>query len=369
MAKELYFYIIKKFFFTFALVLISTVLLLAMINLFDLLDKISGKEIGIGEVIALDILQVPVFIEDISIFLVMLASMITLFSLSMRSEITVMRASGLSFWQILTPIALGAFLLGVVFVLVFNPISIAASKKFSLMEQKLIEKEETSLLSPPGGIWIRQQNTTNLDEDIIIRADKIYRKNLQMGNVSLWFFDKDQKFYQKIDAKTMFLRDGYWYLWHTIINDAEHINQRQENVRIATNLKAEFIAKKILNNFENVRLFSVYDLPSLIGELKDSGFSPRKFVVYYHSLLAKPFLFMAIALIAAFFAINNVRGKNNIMIFVFGIGFGLVSYISLIIINSLGASGLIPTFLSTWMVAIILLAISVLLIFRKEVIY
>ena len=368
MPKTIYLHIIKKFITIFALVVTSISLLVATINLFELLNRISGKEVSFGQTILLDILQIPSFIEDISTFLVMLAAMITLFSFSIRSEITIMRASGLSFWHILFPIASGAFLLGIFFVLIVNPAAITASKKLTSMEQKLIEKETVGSLSPIGGIWIRQQNALNADEDIIIRADKIYRKNLQMTNVSLWFFDHNQKFYQKIDAKTMSLNEGYWFVEKAIINNAHDINRKKPDLKIPTNLKAEFIAKKILNNFENVRLFSVYDLPILIKDLKGSGFSPRKFVVYYNSLLAKPFLFVAMALMAAFFAVNNIRSKNNIMLFVTGIALGLISYIALIIVNALGSSGIVPTFLATWMMVIILMAISVLLIFKKEVI-
>ncbi|MFT6077402.1 MAG: lipopolysaccharide export system permease protein [Myxococcota bacterium] len=342
--------------------------MISLINIFELLDRVSGKELTMWQIFLLDILQVPSFIEDIAIFLVMLASMITLFSLSIRSEITIMRASGLSFWQILSPIALAAFLLGLFFVLIFNPISITASKKLDNMQRELISKESSNMLAPLNGIWLKQDNPLNKDENIIIRAQRIYRENLQMNNVSLWFFDKDDKFYKRIDAKNMILSEGRWELTSAIINDDNNINKVQNNLKISTNLEAQFITKKIINNFENVRLFSVYSLPSLIDNLQDSGFSPRKFLVYYHSLLVKPFLFVAMSLMAAFFAINNVRSRNNSIIFVTGIAVGLVFYVSLVIVGALGSSGLIPIFLATWMTAIILMIISILLIFRKEII-
>jgi lipopolysaccharide export system permease protein len=366
MTRTLYLYILKKFLLTFLVVTLSISLLIAMINIFELLDQISNQPVTFGQIFILDILQIPGHIEEIAIFLVMLSSMITLFSLSIRSEITVMRSSGASLLQILYPIISGALLLGLFMVLVFNPLAIRASKKFTLMEQKLIERDVNNLLDPQGGIWLKQPNMLVDDEEIIIRANKVYRKNLQMKDVNLWFFDRDHRFYKKIDAKQMFLLDGYWDLENVVINDQDNINQHKPELKIITNLKADFITKKILNNFEDVALFSVYDLPDLIVNLKDSGFSPRKFVVYYYSLLIKPLLFVAVSLIAAFFTINNVRNKNNIILFVAGIAVGLVLYISFIIINAFGSSGLIPTFLATWMVAIITLSISVLLIFRKE---
>jgi lipopolysaccharide export LptBFGC system permease protein LptF len=77
---------------------------------------------------------------------------------------------------------------------------------------------------------------------------------------------------------------------------------------------------------------------------------------------------VAMSLMAAFFAINNARSRNNSIIFVVGIAVGLIFYVSLVIAGALGSSGLIPIFLSTWMMAIILMIISILLIFRKEII-
>jgi lipopolysaccharide export system permease protein len=368
MARQINFYIIKKFLINFFLTFLSIALLICLINIFEILDRVSGKEITMWQIFLLDVLQVPNFIEDIAVFLVMLASMITLTSLSVRSEITIMRASGLSFWQILSPIALSAFFLGLFFVLIFNPASITASKKLDIMERELISKQSLNILAPSGGIWLKQENYLNKNEDIIIRAQNIYRENLQMQNVSLWFFGQDDKFYKRIDAKNMILKDGNWYLKGVIINDDDNINTAQDRLKIPTKLESQFITKKILNNFENVRLFSVYGIPSLIENLQDSGFSPRKFLVYYHSLLIKPFLFVSMSLMAAFFAINNVRSRNNSIIFVAGIAVGLIFYVSLVIAVALGSSGLIPVFMATWMMAIILIIISVLLIFRKEII-
>ena len=368
MNQKLNFYIAKKFFINFALVSICICLLLGMINIFELLDQASGIEISFVKILFMDALLIPKFIEDITIFLVMLASMITLFGLSIRSEITVMRASGLSLWQILAPIAVSSFILGIFFVLIFNPISISASKKFTQIQQQFITKTQVNALEPRDGIWLKQDNILNEQEDIIIRATSMNRETLQMNGVNLWFFDKDYSFYKKLDVREMFFKEGSWHLKDVIINDDKNINKKIGDLAVATDLKAEFITKKVLNNFEDVRLFSVYELPGLIANLKDSGFSPKKFTAYLNSLLSKPFLFIAMALMAAFFAINNVRSKNNILFFVLGIVTGLVFYIALVIFNALGSSGIVPIFITTWMIGIILIAISMLLIFRKEIV-
>lgn len=366
--KKIYLYIARKFLVNFLLVSIAISTIILITNLFDMISRVSNDQVTWTQIVVFSTLQIPSFLESISDFLIALSAIITLFTLSLRSEITIIRASGMSLWQILAPIILSAFLLGIITVTLFNPLSIIANKQFNNMEQKFIEKEETNLLVPKNGIWLRQSNVANPGEEIIIRADKIYRKNLKLENVNLWFFDDSESFYQKIDAKTMLLENGYWQLEGVVINNKNNLNVHQKKIKVATDLKANFITKKILNNFENVALFSVYDLPSLIEDLQQSGFSPQKFIAYYHSLINRPFIFIAMVLVGAFFAVNNVRSRNNIVLFVIGVMVVLVLHIGLLIISTIGASGLIPEFLSTWITSLILLSLGMLLTFRKEAI-
>jgi lipopolysaccharide export LptBFGC system permease protein LptF len=71
-------------------------------------------------------------------------------------------------------------------------------------------------------------------------------------------------------------------------------------------------------------------------------------------------------LIAAYFSINNIRNRNNAVYIIVGVIFGLFTYIGLNIIGALGSSGLLPIFMSTWLVTFLFLAVATLLVFRKE---
>jgi lipopolysaccharide export system permease protein len=363
--KKLYFYIGKNFLIKFINVVIATSLMIMVFNLFDVSGKVGGN-IKWSRSLQLAAFQIPGFLEDMSMFLVMLAAMITLSALSAKSEITIMRSAGLSLWQILQPLIICAFILGVFLVVFFGPFTILANKKYSQMEQKYINLQGNDILEPPGGIWLRQKNVLKKNEEIIIRANKVYKKNLELTGVSLWFFNSDGGYYKKIDAKKMQLRDDYWELKDVVINDDFNVNRRLAALNILTYLQPQFIIQKIINNFDNVKLFSIFDLPKLIVNLEESGFSSRKFVIYYYSLLNKPFIFVSMVLIAAFFGINNFRNKNNILYISAGIMAGLVLYIGLEIINAFGASGLIPPFTATWLVSLILLTATILLVFKKE---
>ncbi len=74
-------------------------------------------------------------------------------------------------------------------------------KKANLLEGKYFSQEMRETFSPKSGIWIKQQNSENKDEEIILRASKVFRDNMEMEKFTAWFFDKDGVFSKKLFAK------------------------------------------------------------------------------------------------------------------------------------------------------------------------
>lgn len=360
-------YIAQRFIVKFLQIILGFALLIFFINLLESSDKIRGQE-NASFLIAskMALFQIPSFIDDVVPSLVLIAAIITFLSLSSKSEITVIRASGFSLWQILRPIALTSFILGIFWILVFQPLAIKMLKNFNQLENKYVKAESREVVIIDHGIWLRQPNMTKAGEQIIIQAKKIYHKNLEFNGVTIWFFNENNQFYKKIDTNKMLLKNKYWHIENAIINDKKTINQHQKNIKITTDLEADFIMKKIVNNFQNVKSFSVIELPKLITDLKSSGFNSTKFYVYFNYLLNLPFLFIAMSMIACYFGLDHIRNKRaNLKIFL-GIIIGLLFYIFSNIMNSFGSSGLISPLASTWIVTAISLSIGTLLIYRKE---
>jgi lipopolysaccharide export system permease protein len=359
-------YIAKSFLIKFLQTSLGFSLLIFFIDLLDNIEKTSATKTPFYITMAMAFLQIPDFLNDIIPSLVLISGIITFFLFSSRSEITIIRISGFSLWQILQPVALLAILLGVFWITVFGPVSIQMTKKFNALEGEYVKNEMREVLAPQNGIWLKQTNFNNPDEELIIQAKKVYKKNMELDDITIWFFDKEDRFYKKIDAEKMLMQENSWLLQKTIINDASLINQKVETIFIPTSLKADFVMQKVVNNFQNVKLFSFFELPNLIKDMQSSGFNSTKFKVYFHSLASKPLLFLAMILIACYFGLNHIRNQNSIFMIFFGITLGLIFYITSSIMSALGSSGLIPIFASTWTVAIICLAIGTLLIYRKE---
>lgn len=359
-------YISKIFLIKFLQIIFGFSLLIFLTNLIEIVDKASEKGAPFLITALMSFLKVPDFLNEIASSLVLISAIIAFFTLSSRSEITILRAGGFSLWHVIKPIGSTAFLLGIFWAFIFNPISIKMIKKSQELERKYIEQDTREYVAPATGVWIKQSNLENPKEEIIIQAKKVYKENIEFNSVKIWLFNENREFYKRIDAKKMFLNDGFWNLENAILNDENNLNTKIEKTTIPTTLQGDFIIEKVVNNFQNAKLFNIFEIPKLVQNLKSSGFSPVKFQVTFHSLLSKPILFLAMTLIACFFGLNHIRNNNSIFMIFLGISLGLIIYITSGIINTLGSSGLISVFASTWVISLIFLAVGILLIYHKE---
>src|SRR3989338_2193067 len=274
-------YIAKNFLIKFLQIATAFSLLIFFINLLDALDKIKAANSPFYTAILMAFLQIPDFLNDIAPSLILIAAIACFFSISSKSEISIIRMSGFSLWQIIRPAALSAFVIGVLWIVAFGPLSILMTKKFHSLEAKYVKNEMREIVALQKGIWLKQSNVDNPNEELIIQAKKVYKENLEMADVTIWFFNSKNEFYKKLDAKKMLMMDGYLLLKNVTINEGETLNKSLESVTIPTNMKADFVMQKIVNNFQNVKLFSVFELPKLISELRLSGLSQTKLKVNF----------------------------------------------------------------------------------------
>ena len=387
------------------LVAVAFFLLFFMINFVENSGKFTDQKGVIGLVIWMSFLNTPSFLTGISSSVILTAAILATNAFSVRSEIVIMRSVGLSLWSIIRPMMISAFLMGLFWILIFDPFAIAAKKQFYRLERNHVDKEMRDAIEMDSGVWLKQENQDLITDFskagnifpenkvaienkdiknfkskeskaisnygltkpiILISAKKIYPDSLYFGEISFWFFDKNQIFYKRIDARYAELVDKNWLLKDVVVNDETIINKRIDNLKISTDLDREFVLQKIVNDVKTAEIYSIFELQNLIKKMSDSGLNSTKFSVRFYKLLTMPLVFVAMVLIGAFFGINHVRsGKSNLMIFT-GLVCGLTVYVFSSIVNVLGSSGIISIFASTWIVAIIILAIGILIIYSKE---
>ena len=77
---------------------------------------------------------------------------------------------------------------------------------------------------PANGLWFKQINSEN-QGNIIIMVRKAFKNSQNLYNSSLWFFDKNQIFYKRIDAKKMILQNNQWVIQEAVLNDKNNFNE------------------------------------------------------------------------------------------------------------------------------------------------
>jgi LPS export ABC transporter permease LptG len=173
----------------------------------------EGASAGLMAQLAL--FRTPAVAEQVLPFAVLFGSMATLLQLSRKLELVVARAAGVSAWQFLQPGLLVAFLIGVLSITAYNPVSALLRQQASAIEARIFAKTAGPTARD---IWIRQRST---DGQAIIRAEGAIGGTATITGVTMFTFDEAGAFAQRIEAREATLHDGHWALKEARVLTAE----------------------------------------------------------------------------------------------------------------------------------------------------
>lgn len=290
---------------------------------------------------------------------VLLSGILTFWKLSRTSELTVIRSIGISVWQFLTPILLVCISIGILNMSVLSPINSALQKRISRLSYKYEISHSNPMLFSQSGLWLKEKNDTS-QSFIYSEYIKKEGEELHAKNIIIFITDLKNNFVKRIEAKSGILRNNKLILEKVKIIDPQLIIDEFEIYDYPTMLTTD----KIEENSSEPESFSFWELPGFISFFEKSGFSARKHLSYFYTLLLLPFTLCTMLLISAIFSISPKRNQANLVFKLSGgilIGFG-VFFIDQIV-RAIGTSGRIPILLSniTIPMVTILLCITILL--------
>ena len=164
-------YILKQF----ALIFFATLFVLtAVIMLFDVIELLrtaAKKEVAsFLDIGVLALLKSPQMIHLILPFVVLIAGLIFFFRMSRSSELIVMRAVGLSVWNFVMPVVLFVFIIGVLDILAFNPITALTARRYERLEEQLGMTSSNPFSWTEEGLWFREVKD---DKVLVMRAARV----------------------------------------------------------------------------------------------------------------------------------------------------------------------------------------------------
>ena len=147
--------------------------------------------------LGLTALRLPLILQQTVPFIALFVGMTTLISLNRRYELVVTRAAGVSAWQFILPFVLGSVLLGILSVVVLNPIA-AWGQNRSLAMEAGWRNEANGGRQQQIIPWMRQASG---GQDTIIGAKSFEDNGTMLLDVVLIHLDKDGNIVSRQDAK------------------------------------------------------------------------------------------------------------------------------------------------------------------------
>jgi lipopolysaccharide export system permease protein len=352
-------YVARRFLVSMIGALLVCSCLIFMIDMIELL-RLSRRapDLALGALLWIGLLRLPAFAELLLAFAVLVGAIGALLSLNRRSELTVMRAAGMSVWQFLRPGIVVTFILGVLAVTVFNPMAATARSESERLVAEVFGVEAGLLGSRGDGAWLRQDGP---DGQSVMHASVSANQGLTLSGVTAFVFDAKGRFVEHIQAERAMLLSGHWELQKGVVSRQKQEPEAFRIYRLTTHLTrvgGDALGSEIAVSF--------WDLPDLIQASEKAGLSASKYRMQHAVLLARPALLICMVVLAATVSLRSFRSGGIqsmvLMGLIGGIGLFLLAEVS----RQIGASGLISPVLAVWVPITVSLLVSLTVLLHQE---
>ena len=353
-------YILRLFLFWLFGVLIASGAVIFLFDSVELFRRVAQNEAAtFWIVISMSLMKLPHLIERALPVATLLAAMLTLWRLNRHHELIVVRSFGVSVWQALTPLAVGAAAVGVLELVAFNPLSAALYAQYQSMEESVLQRRSASAAISGGSVWFRQPTDNG---HYFMHAKSIEPATGRLSSVMVLMMEDEDKFAGRIDADRARLGWGYWALYDATIEVPPDPPRSAPAYRLETDLTLE----KIQDSFADPATLSFFELPAFVRVLEAAGVSAISHRLHWQSQLAQPLLMISIVLVAATFSLRPMRRGGTRLLFVTGLICGFLLFIAIDVITALGTSARIPVWLAVWSPMIIATMLGSAMLFHLE---
>lgn len=326
---------------------IGVVALAAMMDYIELMRRGADWPNATAWVLAkISMYRVPQLTERIMPFSVLVGAMSCYLTLSRRLELVVARSAGISAWQFVAPAMIAAFVFGTVATTVYNPVAAILHERSKRLEADMLGENMSALQESTSGFWVRQKSA---DGAAIINASTSREQGAQLGGVTIYTFDRDGHFQQRIEAQSATLELGHWQLQDARIYASGKAPDVEDSYRVPTNLTLE----QVRESFATPETVPFWELPTYIALADRAGLGAAGYRLQYQQLLARPFLLAAMVLLAASVSLRFFRFGGVQKMVLSGITAGFLLFVLQKITDDMSRAELMPPMAAAWIPVVV----------------
>ena len=288
-----------------------------------------------------------------------LIAVIVMFSLMKKNnEITAMKASGISLFEISKPVIFVSILVAAIMFLFSELIVPYTSSRSNEIWNIEVKKKDPARFYGHDHIWYKGNDALYL----IRRFDN--KRNVML-DLSLYFFDKSFQLVKRIDARKGIWTGHYWKIQEGIVQEANddggYSLMKFDEIEIELPEGPEVFVRPVRKPEE----MSYWQLKRYAERVRVEGYDDTEYLVDMNIKLALPLVNLLMVLIGIPVALGIKRGGTPLAVSL-GVGFCFLYLIHLGFLRSLGLSGMLPPGLAAWSANVIFFFLGIYMMMRLK---
>jgi LPS export ABC transporter permease LptG/LPS export ABC transporter permease LptF len=342
-------YVLKEFVGTFVLVLITFVMLMLLFTFFELLGDIIRNHsplVLVGEYL---LNLTPSMIYTITPLSVLIAVLVVFGVLNRSSELTAMKASGISLYRIVLPVIVIACVLATA-LFVFDEFYLPKANRKQEALRNVIKGRPAQTVEHPGENWIFGMQVPG-------QAGRIFYYEFfdatrdSFGNISVFEFNPGSfSVSRRIFASSAHWEPnlGQWVFedgWERTFNGDEVSSYRPFVVSAFPEIREQPQYFKREEKLADEMSFN--ELSAYIHSLRQSGFDTMRLRVQLNRKLAYPMITLVMAILAVPFALSMGR-RGSLAGIAVAIGVAIAYFVVAGTFEAMGDVNMLPAVLAAW---------------------
>ncbi len=345
--KIIFKYISINFIKFYAICIFSFLLLYMIIDFRGQFWKLNARGLPATDIAIYFLSKSPSIINQISPMATLLATILTLGILSRNSEITVMKSSGISVFQISVPILVLSFLISLFSIISGEYLIPYSNKICKKIERYRPGRDNINKLFKRDKIWYFGRNN-------IYNIDLLDHKKEILHGITILQKDDNYALSRRIDAKTAVWKKDRWVFQEGTIRSFG----RSFGKNLADSISVTGCEEQEIELEEKFRDFTVIiksaaemnfaELGKHIEKLKRMGLDYKRYMVDLMAKIAFPLVNFILPLIGIPFSLKTGRSAGMASGVGISIIIGFSYWVAMAFCVSLGHTGLLPPFIAAF---------------------
>ena len=335
-------YVIREYLNIFSLSLSSLLLIYVVVLFFQKVSQFVEYKAPVYLIFLYLLYKIPEVVFQWTLpYGVLLATLLTLGMLSRNSEITAMKAGGVSLYRITFPLFLIVFFIGLCSFLGNEYLVPLGNQKTRYLLKVQLRGEATASSFKNYNIWYRSNNH-------FFSIQLLDPKKKALNGFTLYEINDQFRCIQRIDANEVRWINGKWKFF----NGSVRRFSEEGSIHTTPFEEVELSIPENWESFEGIEQeseeMSYTELRTYIQRIQATGYDSTRYLVDLYAKLSYPFLNFIMILIGIPFALKTGRSGGVALSIGMSVLIGFVYGVTFYVFLTFGKSGILSPLLSAW---------------------